>query len=137
MGFSIWRRYVIAPHDSPGFAAVQPVQCTGLVHVLAVGLMGIDMKMIVMEAGRKIEVIMAMAEKENGAIEMMIGIVERGSVMVKITRNAIEEVTIGMTSTVEEVLMMTNMAQEARALTEIMIIMLMMMVSVHLGMCLR
>jgi len=99
------------------------VECTGLVHILAVGLMVIDMKMIVMEAGRKIEVIMAMAEKENGAIEMMIDIVE---------------MAIGMMSTVEEVLMTTNMAQEAGALTEIMIIIILtMMVSVHLGMCLR
>jgi len=119
--FSIWRRYVIALHGSPGFAAIQLVECIGLVHFQAVDLMVIDMKMIVMEAWRKIEVVMAMAEKKNGAIETMI---------------VMAEMVTGTMSTVEEVLTMTNMAQEAGDLLEIVIIILMMMVSIHLGMCL-
>lgn len=133
--FSIWRRYVIVLHDSPDFATIQLVECIGLVHIQALDLMVIDMKMTVMEAGRKIEVVMAMAEKKNGAIETMISIVVTEIVMAEIMRNAIAEMVTGMMSTVE-VLTMTNMAQETGDLIETMIIILMMMVSVHLGVCL-
>lgn len=122
-------------HDSPDFATIQLVECIGLVHIQALDLMVIDMKMTVMEAGRKIEVVMAMAEKKNGAIETMISIVVTEIVMAEIMRNAIAEMVTGMMSTVE-VLTMTNMAQETGDLIETMIIILMMMVSVHLGVCL-
>ena len=65
----------------------------------------------------------------------MISIVVTEIVMAEIMRNAIAEMVTGMMSTVE-VLTMTNMAQETGDLIETMIIILMMMVSVHLGVCL-
>ena len=111
------------------------VECIGLVHIQTMNLMVIDMMMIVM-GGRKIEVDMVMAEKENGAIETMISIVVMEIVMVETMRNAIAKTATGMMSTGKEVKvsMITNMALEAGALIEIMIAVMMMMVNAHLGM---
>lgn len=123
-----------------GFAAQQQVECTGLVQEGMVT----DMMMIVMkdamEAEMKIETVMA--EKENGAIGMMTGTAEMGTlivmgiVMAETMKIAMEEMVTGMMTTVEEVkmLMMTNMAQEVEALTEIETVHMMMMVKIHLGM---
>lgn len=107
------------------------MECIGLDHILAV-VMVIDMMVIVMEAGMKTEMVMVMAEKENMAIEMMIGIVV--IVMAEIMKNAIAEMVTGMMSTGEEVqvLMTTNMAQEAGALIGTAV--MMMMANIHLGM---
>ena len=131
-GFSLWRRYVIARYDSPGFATMHQVECIGLVHIQTMNLMVIDMMMIVM-GGRKIEVDMVMAEKENGAIETMISIVVMEIVTAEIMRNVMAGMVIEMMTTGEEVeVLITIMTQEAEALTETM----MKMANTHLGMSL-
>jgi len=91
-----------------------------------------DMMMIVMEAGKKIEMAMVMERKENGAIEMMIDIVVMEIVMAEIMRIVMAGMDTEMTTTGEEVeVLITNMTQEAGALIEIV---MMMMDNTHLGM---
>lgn len=122
-----------------GFAAQQQVECTGLVQEdMVTNMMMIDMK-DAMEAGMKIE--MDMAGKENGAVGMMKGtarmgtLIVMGIVMAETMKIVMEEMVTGMMTTAEEVkmLMITNMAQEVEALTEIETAHVMMMVNIHLG----
>ena len=111
---------------------MQQVECIDLVHIQAVEPMVTDMMMIVMEAGRKIEMAMVMEEKENGAIEMMINIVVMEIVMAEIMRIVMAGMVTEMTTTGEEAeALITNMTQEAGALIEIVV---MMMDNTHLGM---
>lgn len=136
VGLSIWIIYVIGLYDSPGITTIQRMECIGLVHIQVVELMVKDMMIIIMETGRKMEVVLVSEEKENGAIEVMIGMVVMEIVLKEIMRNAIAEMVTGMTSTGEEVkvLMITNMVvQEAGALIKSIIVVMVMMVNVHLG----
>lgn len=122
---------LIVLYDSPGFAIIQQVECIGL----AVEPMVIDMMMIVMEAGRKIEMAMVMEEKENGAIEMMIGIAVMEIAMAETMRNVMAGMVTEMMTTREEVeVLITNMTQEAGVLIETVIVVMMMMANTHLGM---
>lgn len=118
-------------YESPGFATMQQVECIDLVHIQAVEPMVTDMMMIVMEAGKKIEMAMVMERKENGAIEMMIDIVVMEIVMAEIMRIVMAGMVTEMTTTGEEAeALITNMTQEAGALIEIVV---MMMDNTHLG----
>lgn len=83
------------------------MECIDLVHTQAVEAMVIGMMMIVMRAGRKIEMAMVMEEKEKWALEMMIGTV------------AMEIDMVEMMMTGEEVeVLTTNMIQEVGVLIE-------------------
>jgi len=119
-------------YDSPGFATMQLVECTDRVHIQAVEPMVTDMMMIVMEAGRKIEMAMVMEKKENGAIKMMIEIVVMEIVMAEIMRIVMAGIVIEMMTTGEEVkVLTTNTNQEAGARIEIV---MMTKDKTHLGM---
>jgi hypothetical protein len=94
--------------------------------------MVIDMKKIVMRAGRKIEMAMVMEEKEKWALEMMIGTIAMEIVMVEIMRNVmVGTVTEMMIEEEVEVLTTIMMIQGAGILIEIVI--LMMMANTRLG----
>jgi hypothetical protein len=94
------------------------VECIDLVHTQALEAMVIDMKKIVMRAGRKIEMAMVMEEKEKWALEMMIGTIAMEIVMVgTVTEMMIEEEV--------EVLTTIMMIQGAGILIEIVISMMM------------
>lgn len=111
-------------YDSLDFAAMHQVECIDLVHIQAVEAMVTDMMMIVMEAGRKIEMAMA--------IEMMTAIVVMEIVMVEIMRSVTAGTVTEMMTTGEEVeVLITNMKREAGARIEIV---MMMMDNTHLGM---
>lgn len=111
------------------------MECIGLVHIQAVETMVIDMMKIVMQAGRKIEMAMVMEEQEKWALEMMIDIVAMEIVMVEITRSVMAGKVTEMMTTGEEVeVLTTNMIQEAGALIETVI--WMMMAKTRLGMSL-
>lgn len=119
-------------YDLPGFATIQQVECIDLVHIQTVEPMVIDTMMIDMETERKIE--MVMEEKENWAIEMMIGIIAMEIVMVEIMRNVMAEMVTEMMTTGEEVeVLITNMTREAGARIETV---MMMMANTRLGMSL-
>lgn len=120
-------------YDSPGFVTMPLVGCIDLVHIQAVEPMVRDTRMIVMETGRKIE--MAMEEKENGDLEMMIEIVGMEIVMEEIMRNVMAGMVTEMMTPGEEVeVLITNMIPEAGALIETVV--MRMMASTHLGMSL-
>jgi hypothetical protein len=93
--------------------------------------MVIDMMMIVMQAGRKIEMAMVMEEKEKWALEMMIGPVVMEIVMVEIMRTVMAEKVTEMMTGEEVGVLTTNMIQEAGALIESVISMT--MANTHLG----
>lgn len=123
------------------FAAQQQVECIGLVHIQALEDMVTDMIMIAMKAAMvEMKNRMVMGEKESMAIGMMTE-ADMGTrtvgieiVMVEIMKNITAEKVLGMMIIGEEVevLMTINMDQEVGALTEI--VLLMMMVNHHLGM---
>ena len=101
-------------------------------------MMMIDMKAAMGET--KIE--MVMGEKENGAAEMMTGMVEMGTHMVlkgiamaEILMNGMVEMVIRMMITGEEVEAMrtTSMALEVGVLIEIGTVLLMRRATIHLG----
>ena len=94
--FSFWRRFPTILDDSPGFAAMQEMVCIGLVVEPTT-----DMMMTTMEARTKTGMDMAMAEEENGALEMSIGIVMMEIVMRITTADMVAE------------MMITNVDQEA------------------------
>jgi len=102
------------------------VECIDLVHTQALEAMVIDMKKIVMRAGRKIEMAMVMEEKEKWALEMMIGTIAMEIVMVEIMRNVMVGTVTGMMIGEEvEVLTTIMMIQGAGILIEIVISMTM------------
>lgn len=113
----------------------QLAECISLVHMVT------NMMMIVMEAGMRIGMVMVMGEREKQATGMMTDMADMGTqivVMEIVMKNAIAEMVIRMMITVEEVevLMISRMAQEVGALIETEIVLLMMMVNIHHGMCL-
>ena len=95
--------------------------------------------MTIVATRMKIEMDMVMAKKENTTIGMMTGMVNMGIRMVVMlivtVKNGMAEMDIGMMTIREEVEVMMVMGQEAGALTEIEIGLLMMMVNPHLGNC--
>jgi hypothetical protein len=118
-------------NNLPGFATIHQVECIDLVHTQTWEAMVIDMMMIVMQAGRKIEMAMVMEEKEKWALEMMIGPVVMEIVMVEIMRTVMAEKVTEMMTGEEVGVLTTNMIQEAGALIESVISM--MMANTHLG----
>lgn len=125
-----------------GSAALQLVECTEPVHIQVPVDIVTNMMMTVMkadmEAGMKIEMDMAMGEKENTAIGMMIDMVDMEThmvvmeiVMAEIMRNATAKMGIGMMIIGEEVKALMVMVQEAGVQIETVV--LKMMVTPHLG----
>ena len=101
-------------------------------------MMMIDMKVSMEDM--KIEIVMG--EKENGAAEMMTGMIEMGThmvlkliVMVEILKNGMVEMVIRMMITGEEVKTMwnTSMALEVGVLIEMGTVLLMTRATIHLG----
>lgn len=125
VSISVWEILTVL-YYSPGFATMQLVECIDRVHIQAVEPMVTDMTMIVMEAGRKIEMAMLMEKIENGAIKMMIEIVVMEIVMAEIMRIVMAGMVTEMMTTGEEVkvLTVTNMNQEAGAQIEIAMMMM-------------
>ena len=95
------------------------------------------MMMVAMETGMKIEMDMVMAKKENTIIGMMNGMVNMGTRMVVMeiimVKNGMVGMDIGMMTIREEAEALMITVQEAGALIEIEIMLLMMMVNPHLG----
>lgn len=117
----------------------QLVECTGPVPIQVLEEdMVIDTMMTVM--GIEMMTAMGMGETENGALGMMTGMVEVGTVgmeirMVGILMNAMAEMVTEMMITGEIGAMMTiNMGQEVGALIEKEIALMRMMIGIHLGM---
>lgn len=116
----------------------QLVECTGPVPIrVPEEVMVTDTTMTVM--GIEMMTAMGMGETENGALGMMTGMVEVGTVgmeirMVGILMNAMAEMVIEMMSTGEIRAMMTiNMGQEVGAPIEKEIALMRMMIGIHLG----
>lgn len=80
--------------------------------------MVIDMKKVVMRAGRKIEMPMVMEEKEKWAQEMMIGTIAMEIVMVEIMRSVMVVTVTEMMIREEVEVLTTIMIQEAGVLIE-------------------
>ena len=127
-----------------GFATqAQQVVCIGPIQILVTVDMVIVMMMIDMKAAmEEMKIEMVMGEKENGAAEMMTGMVEMGTrmvlkviVMVEILKNGMVEMVIRMMITGEEVETMrnTSMALEVGVLIEMATVLLMMRATIHLG----
>lgn len=114
--------------------------CTGPVHIL---VMVTVMMMIEMKAAtEEMKIEMVMGEKENGAAEMMTGMVEMGTRMVMKVIGMVEilmsdtaEMVTRMMITGEEVKTMrtTSMALEVGVLIEMGTVLLMMRATIHLG----